>query len=514
MVIDRAIVSTDDNSLYYEFWPYVAKGWKNINIEPTVAVIGDVNLNYAYGSIIKVPVMEGIPSGFIAQVIRFIIPCLYPHEVSVIGDIDMIPLRKDYFSKEIAQYDNDAVIVFSSDAYKGNMRYPMCYIAAKGKYFQQIIGLKGTDLLTVQEFIKDLYALNLNWDTDELFFARKLNESDLLKNTILLERGWGSFAKNRIDRVNWKYSKIGFFLNKYIDAHCMRPLHDHGAELKDVIDYVELGSDGKRYRAYLQKKPFRKIRYYLLTLQQSLVPDGLFTITKKLGTDSSKTRIIAFSLYGSDPRYVANLDKVLDSYQEFLPDWKHRVYVAADISLATLKRLTDKGCEVFIMQQTGIDARYSCWRFLAIEDSNAEAVIIRDLDSVATAREKLMVEQWIDSDKKFHIIRDHMNHNTRIMAGMWGVKQNNLDIKKERRKFLLTNNYGTDQVFLERIIYPLIKHDVMIHDSFPRFPDEAAIVIPLSAGESHIGEIATDEISRQRDHQYQELFNTKCFTLK
>lgn len=246
MEINRAIVSTDNNPLYYEFWPLVARAWRNIGIEPTVSVVGDVNLDYTYGTIIKMPLIDGISSGFISQVIRFIIPCFFPEEVSVIGDIDMIPLNKDYFTKNIAQYDNDNILIFSADAYKTALRYPMCYIAAKGKLFQQIIGLKGLELSAITAFIKDLFALGKNWDTDELFFAEQLHKSPLLKQTIFLKRGgWKPFAKNRIDRVEWRYSNIGFFINKYTDAHSLRPLHEHVNHLKGVIEYVERGSDGK-----------------------------------------------------------------------------------------------------------------------------------------------------------------------------------------------------------------------------------------------------------------------------
>jgi len=42
MRINRAIVSADSNPLYYEFWPIVAKAWRNIGPEPTAAVIGNL----------------------------------------------------------------------------------------------------------------------------------------------------------------------------------------------------------------------------------------------------------------------------------------------------------------------------------------------------------------------------------------------------------------------------------------------------------------------------------------
>lgn len=514
MIITRAIVSTDNNPVYYEFWPLVAKAWQNIEIEPTVAVVGNLNLNYAFGTILKFPLMPEIPSDFVAQVIRFIIPCFYPEEVSIISDMDMVPLNRDYFKKNISQYNDDQILIFSSDAYKAELRYPMCYIAAKGKYFQEIIGLDNLRLETIVVFIRELYALNKKWDTDELFFADQLHKSTLLGNTVFLKRnGWDPFAENRIDRVKWQYSKFGLTNEKYIDAHCLRPLHENAAKVRDIFDYVEKSSDGKKYLKHLFKKPIRLVYDKLRLFNQNLFSDKLYRIAEIKTTQDEKNKVIAFSLYGNSPRYAANLDKVILSYKMLLPDWKCRVYVAKDVTQETISKLIKYGYEIVIMNGEGVKAQYSNWRFLAIEDKNAEAVIIRDLDSFATQREKEMVEQWIASGKQFHIIRDHVNHNTRIMAGMWGIKRNTINIRKESRKQLMINAYGIDQVFLEKILYPLIKDDVFVHDSFPRFPEEDAVIIPLGKGENFIGEVTTDDAVRKNDHEFIRQHLKKNFTI-
>jgi len=463
-----------------------------MGIEPTVAVVGDINLNHPSGTIIKIPEIEGIPSGFISQVVRFIVPCMFPEEVSVIGDIDMIPLNKSYFTKNITQYNNDDVLIFSSDAYPTELRYPMCYIATKGKYFQEIIGLKNTDQDTVESFIKDLHSLNKKWDTDELFFAEQLHKSRFLDKTVFLKRGWNPMAKNRIDRSHWKYSKFGLFFNQYIDVHCLRPMDKHLKELKNIGDYVDHGSEGRAYFSYTQKKPAKAFISYLKLLKQNYKGNGLYSIAEKRNPDPSKNKIIAFSLYGNDARYTGHIESIIRAYHKLLPGWKCRIYLAKDVDPKYIELFTRNRCEVMMMEKSGVDARYSTWRFLAIEDG-AEAVIIRDLDSLPTRREKIMIEQWLASDKNFHIIRDHIHHNALVMAGMWGIKKNDINIKKSTQGHLLTNNYGVDQVFLEKIIYPRFKNDVMVHDSFPRFPDEEVIVIPFTPGEHFIGEVYTGD---------------------
>jgi hypothetical protein len=517
LIIQRAIVSTDANPFYYDFWPLAAKAWGNFKIAPVAAVVGDLNLNYEHGLVIKVPLIDNIPVGFIAQVIRFIIPCLFPDEVSVIGDIDMIPLNKAYFTQQVSPYDEDSIIIFSADAYKDQVRYPMCYIAAKGKYFQQIIGLKDTHWSTIKEFIEHLYALGLEWDTDELFFAKQLHQSPLLKKAVFLTRGgWAPAARNRIDRVKWYYSKLGLLTNQYIDAHCVRPLNTNLSKLKNLIAFVESGSDHKAFFRQSFKKPIKTAYLTFKHLKQILFDQDLYKILKTIPAKTVKTKIIAFSLYGNDPRYIENIVQTLASYNEWLPDWQHRLYVGSDVNNKTIQLLLDNRCEVIVMKRSGIDARYMNWRFLAMEDKVKEAIIIRDVDSFCTYREKLMVDEWLRSDKKFHIIRDHVNHTGRIMGGLWGIKKGLIDIniKKETKKLLMINQYGMDMAFLNKVIYPLVKHDAIVHDSFPRFPDEEPIVIPLDINGGFIGEINTDLTLRDRDRAFLEHFDQRCFSLE
>lgn len=507
MIINRAIISTDDNPLYYEFWPLAANGWRNAGIEPTNAVIGTVNLDHSLGTIIRVPEIDGISSAFIAQVIRFIVPCLFPEEVSVVGDIDMIPLSKSYFTTDLKAYGDDKIIVFSSDAYKNELRYPMCYIAGKGKYFQEIIGLENTSFASIELFIKKLHGLNLGWDTDELFFAKKLHESVLFKQTILLKReGWQPFASNRIDRGNWNYSRWKLYKNKYIDAHALRPLHSHLTALKDIITYIEQGSDGRKYIYHLQKRPFKYLQHCLLMLKQKVGGRRFLEIKTVLGRDKAKKKIISFSLYGNNPRYFARITDVLSSYQTLLPEWKCRIYAAADLDPAIIAQLVSKNCEVYLMEKGGIDARYMNWRFLVIDDKDGEAFLIRDIDSFCSVREKEMIGQWLNSHKRYHIIRDHIYHNARIMGGLWGAKKNSLRLQARTKDFLFKNHYGSDQEFLCNIVYPLIKDDVIIHDSYPRYPDENVVVIPIGKNEPYIGEIGTDDDlsgnSRQQEGKY------------
>ena len=48
--------------------------------------------------------------------------------------------------------------------------------------------------------------------------------------------------------------------------------------------------------------------------------------------------------------------------------------------------------------------------------------ISRDLDSRFSDREQAAVEEWLNSSKKFHIMRDHPRHRPAMLGGTWGCK--------------------------------------------------------------------------------------------
>jgi hypothetical protein len=124
------------------------------------------------------------------------------------------------------------------------------------------------------------------------------------------------------------------------------------------------------------------------------------------------------------------------------------------------------------MSDSGIYGMF--WRFFTANIDDCEYVIFRDTDSRLSIREKIAVDEWIDSSKSIHVMRDHPYHripcgNDRlgILGGMWGIKGNVIPIVEMIKRFKLSNvhNYGNDQKFL-RDVYNLFKNDRTTHDEF------------------------------------------------
>lgn len=67
------------------------------------------------------------------------------------------------------------------------------------------------------------------------------------------------------------------------------------------------------------------------------------------------------------------------------------------------------------------------WRFLPVGDPTVDIFVSRDLDSLATQRERDAVAEWEIYNKTFHVMRDSQWHKTEILAGLWGAKNTLLD---------------------------------------------------------------------------------------
>jgi hypothetical protein len=171
-------------------------------------------------------------------------------------------------------------------------------------------------------------------------------------------------------------------------------------------------------------------------------------------------RIISYSLWGQNPKYIVGAHKNIELAKKFFPDWRVRIYVSKNTTF------TNESDNLDLIIREEEDFQDGCfWRFEECDSHNI--VIVRDLDDRLSERHKFVVDEWLKSDKNFHIIRDHPNHKYPIMAGLWGVRNGILIGFKEIIKNWKEKNYYTcDQIFLANHLY----NDFFIRNSFIHDP--------------------------------------------
>lgn len=185
-------------------------------------------------------------------------------------------------------------------------------------------------------------------------------------------------------------------------------------------------------------------------------------------------KIVSYSLYNNRPKDVINAIINCLLLPKIYPDWIGRFYIDDTLPPCIEKLLRSFDyIEVVVMpRHRGSEAML--WRFLPAAE-HGTVMISRDADSWLSVREKVCVDEWLASDKNFHIIRDHCYHSQKIMGGMWGVRNYILPkMVEEVEKFSANNTY--DQGFLADVIYPNITHDLMVHFGNPQYDNRGQLL--------------------------------------
>ena len=178
-------------------------------------------------------------------------------------------------------------------------------------------------------------------------------------------------------------------------------------------------------------------------------------------------KIISFCLWGDNPRYTVGALKNADLAKKIYPDWICRYYAGKSTPIETITSLYEKdNTEIFIMNESG-DWSGMFWRFLPASDSDVEVMMSRDTDSRLSDREKAAVDEWLASDKGFHIMRDHPAHGTQILGGMWGAKSGSIpEMKSLISEYSKGNFWQVDQNFLREHVWKVVKNSYISHDEY------------------------------------------------
>jgi hypothetical protein len=179
--------------------------------------------------------------------------------------------------------------------------------------------------------------------------------------------------------------------------------------------------------------------------------------------------IIAYSLYGKNSYYYECAIASACAALAIFPEWQCRFYCSADVPKSLLDSLIRLRAQVATSGSIkSDDSRGMFWRFLALDDQNVDFVMVRDVDSPFTVRERLAVEEWLASGFPFHVIRDHRYHMEPIMGGLWGGRTRVLPpLTPMISNFLSTYRAKySDQHFLRQHIWPRIRDITLAHDRY------------------------------------------------
>jgi hypothetical protein len=245
MTIDQVILSADNNPMYLSHWPRVARCWKKLGFRPILAWVTDDRARYdelsGHGTVYPCEPAPDIPDGNMAKILRMFWACRLPG-VSMLSDIDMMPISGEYFTDAAKLYEHGTVLSLSSDAYRkwaSPNRHPICYLIADTVTWCNLVNPVGHGNRQLLDHLKSPKGIDEIDDIGQSPFSDESLLQWMIGNwggkVIGLERTWhNGLAHRRVDRADWQWDGELALRGHYIDAHLPRPvLEKHG------LDYLE-----------------------------------------------------------------------------------------------------------------------------------------------------------------------------------------------------------------------------------------------------------------------------------
>ena len=466
MKVGTIVTATDTNPLYMDFIPIFVKAWSLLVPEADIAI---VLVSHSIPKHLKqyskhIVLFEPIPNmhtAFQAQCIRL----LYPREIArnegvLITDMDMLPMNRRYYVDSIESIPDDHFVVYRDVCLPAEIS--MCYNCAHPTTWASMIGLGNSRDILTQWYTETQYDGEhggKGWSTDQTKLVSLFNAWDGPK-TILnddmtqfsrLDRGWSSQFQNK--RVLITNIRSG----TYSDYHCLRPYPEH----KEMNDFIVRCLD-------------------------------------------TSVRVFSFCLYGPErPIYYRGLLENIEIIQEHFPDWNVYIYYAPDVTVEMLEKL--KTYPNVVLRPTGVlGAVNMVYRSFAIDEPDVEIMMVRDADSRVHWRDRWAINDFVNRPEYLaHTIRDNVVHTVALMGGLWGMrKQANINVQQEYTNFSkeTVHQRGHDQYFLQKIIYPKVLPNLLVHHSNRRiYIEEHGIEFPFQwSEECYCGKVELEYLEPSR----------------
>jgi len=172
-------------------------------------------------------------------------------------------------------------------------------------------------------------------------------------------------------------------------------------------------------------------------------------------------KIIAFSLWGNNPKYTVGAILNAQLAKIIFPEWDCHFYYDDSVSNLVVTALNNFTNVTTIKVTDGTFGAF--WRFRSMVPGTI--VLSRDTDSRLSYREKQIVDDWLLSKTKLCTIRDHANHyEFPILAGMWGMRDGiSSECMDAMSSFNTTHSYLIDQIYLRQIVWPMYEQSSSVY---------------------------------------------------
>jgi len=486
MRIQKVIMSCDDSHYKY-YWPIVSKVCKKqLRATPVLFKIGEVDTDFYFdgnGLVKEVKALPEIPTGIQSLFYRIYGTKFFTEEVCLISDIDMMLLSYDYFQGTVKNFSEDSIVVYTSDAYdlerndsKGlfdSNIFGMCYNAAKGKIFTEVLGLSGS----FSDFIKRLddfkYEKSLEWYGDEVFLTKKIEEYSEKFQVHKLKRGIeeGFKIKNRIEKWNFpvdyvneqmrldnirdgNYDELLLKDGYYLDCHCIRP---YGFYEKEINHVAEIVCKKENLFQTIDGQDYSTVNDRCLTHDGAVVDIGClnwdwseFFIGKKrvIGVDPFENKIEHTELFKG---VIGNQNGFIKMKNEGIATTMIRSEEGEEVSVKTWKTFCDEFSinRISLLKINIEGAEYDLLESLDDQD-------FENIDQIAISFHDWMIPEWREKTNRCLRLLESKNYNIKKINHQWGwflalKKENNQvftkpnPIEKKQKKIVCISTFCNNE---------------------------------------------------------------------
>ncbi len=233
----------------------------------------------------------------------------------------------------------------------------------------------------------------------------------------------------------------------------------------------------------------------------TVVPPEAFRVAApEFDETNREANIISFALFGHQLRHwngaLRNARLACDLY----PSWTCRFYCDEEVPRSLVRELKGLGCQVMVEPSPASPEEGLLWRLAVLDDPTVARFLIRDCDAYLSVRERVAVDQWLESGKWFHVMRDHPAQTELLPGGLWGGAGGVLKgcLGQIEEVSPSSPSRSVESLLRERV-WPLVRESVLIHDSVFTgclggidFPSVAR----LPAG-CHVGQRMTAAVERE-----------------
>lgn len=236
MKLDCVLTAVNEKKLYIDFIPIFIRTWNKLypNVDVKIILIAkkipDEFIKYKDNIILFEPI-KGILTSFISQYIRILYPAILNYKNGIlITDMDMLPMNRTYYTKNIEKYNDEKFIYYRENICSNHNQIAMCYNIAVPDIWSNIFGIKSLE--DIKNRIKNVSKNNKitegyprkGWAIDQIHLNKYIKIwNEKTTNFIRLKE----MNFNRLCRSKFK-SLNNNIINKiksgyYSDYHCLRP---------------------------------------------------------------------------------------------------------------------------------------------------------------------------------------------------------------------------------------------------------------------------------------------------